>query len=104
MVEVPVPVIEVGLKVTVTPVGWPLALNTTAVLKPPVVVLVMVEVPELPCTTETAVGLAERVKPLPDPEMVTLAAAEGIPFAITNNELAPVSIPAGTSKFVDTLV
>ena len=70
MVEVPVPVIEVGLKVTVTPVGWPLADNTTGVLKPPVVVLVMVEVPELPCFTETEVGLAERLKPL---ELVTVS-------------------------------
>ena len=25
-----------------------------------------------------------------------------MPFAITNSSLAPVSIPAGTSKFVDT--
>ena len=103
MVEVPVPVIEVGLKVTVTPVGWPVADNVTGELKPPVVVLVMVEVPDLPCTTDTEVGLAERLKPLVPPEMVMLAAAEGMPFAITNNELAPVSIPAGTSKFVDTI-
>ena len=36
MVEVPVPVIEVGLKVTVTPVGWPLADKVTGELKPPV--------------------------------------------------------------------
>jgi len=64
----------------------------------------MVEVPELPCFTETEVGLAERLKPLVPAEMVTLAAAEGMPFAITNSELAPVSIPAGTSKFVDTIV
>jgi hypothetical protein len=48
MVDVPVPVIEVGLKATVTPVGWPFADNVTAELKPPVVVLVMVEVPDLP--------------------------------------------------------
>jgi hypothetical protein len=48
MVEVPVPVIDVGLKVTVTPAGWPLADSTTGVLKPPVVVLAMVEVPEEP--------------------------------------------------------
>lgn len=63
MVEVPVPVIEAGLKPTVTPVGWPLALKVTAESNPPVAVLVMVDVPELPCTTETEVGEAERVKP-----------------------------------------
>jgi hypothetical protein len=61
--EVPVPVIEVGLKVTVTPVGWPVADKVTAELKPPVVVLVIVELPDLPCFTETEVGLAERLKP-----------------------------------------
>ena len=51
MVEVPAPVIEVGLKLTVTPVGWPLADKEMAELKPPVTVLVMVEVPGLPCAT-----------------------------------------------------
>lgn len=45
MVEVPAPVIEVGLKVTVTPVGWPLADKVIAPSKPPVTELVMVEVP-----------------------------------------------------------
>ena len=38
MVEVPAPVIEVGLKLTVTPVGWPLADKETAESKPPVTV------------------------------------------------------------------
>lgn len=60
MVEVPVPVIEPGLKPTVTPVGWPLAVKVTAESNPPVTVLVMVEVPEAPCATETEVGEAER--------------------------------------------
>lgn len=104
MVEVPVPVIEVGLKLTVTPLGWPLAERVTGSLKPPVVVLVMVDVPEEPCATVTAVGLAERLKPPPAPVMVTATAAEGMPFATTNKSLAPVSIPAGTSKFVETRV
>ena len=85
MVEVPVPVIEVGLKLTVTPLGWPLADKVTGSLKPPVVVLVMVDVPEPPCATVTAVGLAERLKPPPAPVMVTATAADGMPFATTNN-------------------
>ena len=38
MVEVPAPVIEVGLKLTVTPVGWPLADKEIAESKPPVTV------------------------------------------------------------------
>lgn len=63
IVEVPAPVIEVGLKLTVTPVGWPLADRVIAESKPPVTVLVMVDFPELPCATETDVGEAERLNP-----------------------------------------
>jgi hypothetical protein len=46
--EVPVPVMEDGLKPTVTPEGWPEADRVTAESKPPLTVLVIVEVPELP--------------------------------------------------------
>jgi hypothetical protein len=63
MVEVPAPVIEVGLKLTVTPVGWPVADKVMAELKPPVTVLLMVEFPELPCATGTEAGEPERLKP-----------------------------------------
>jgi hypothetical protein len=63
MVEVQAPVIEVGLKLAVTPDGWPVADNEMAELNPPVTVLVMVEVPELPCATEADAGEAERLKP-----------------------------------------
>jgi len=65
MVEVPAPVIEVGLKPTVTPEGWPLADKEMTPLNPPVTVLVMVEVPTLPCTTVSEEGDAERLKPGP---------------------------------------
>jgi hypothetical protein len=63
IIEVPAPVIELGLKPTVTPVGWPVAVKVIAESKPPVTVLVIVDVPELPCATETEVGEAERLKP-----------------------------------------
>jgi hypothetical protein len=63
MVEVPAPVIEVGLKLTVTPVGWPVADKVTVESKPPVTVLLMVELPELPCATETEASEPERLKP-----------------------------------------
>ncbi len=55
MVEVPEPgaAIDVGLKLTVTPVGWPVAVKATAESKPPETVVVIVDVPLLPCTTET---------------------------------------------------
>ena len=45
-VEVPVPVMEVGLNVMVTPLPSPLALKVTAESNPPVTVDVMVSVPE----------------------------------------------------------
>ena len=68
MVEVPAPVIEVGLKVTVTPEGWPVADKEMPESKPFVTVLVIVDVPEPPCNTETVV--AEAVSPKPGMLMV----------------------------------
>jgi hypothetical protein len=64
MVDVPEPgaAMDVGLKLTVTPVGWPLAVKATAALNPPETALVIVDVPLLPCTTETEVGEAEMLK------------------------------------------
>ena len=64
MVEVPLPgaAMDVGLKVTLTPAGWPVADKATAASKPFTIVLVIVDVPLLPCTTETGVGEAEMVK------------------------------------------
>ena len=64
MVEVPEPgaAMDVGLKLTVTPAGWPLADNAIAASKPPETAVLIVEVPLLPCTTETEVGEAEIVK------------------------------------------
>ena len=61
MVEVPPGAeMDVGLKLTLTPVGPPVAVKATAELKPFKKVVVIVDVPLLPCTTETEV--AERVK------------------------------------------
>ena len=86
MVEVPDPVIEVGLKTTVTPVGWPAAVKETAESKPPVTVLVMVDVPELPCATETEVGEAERLKPGVDvPESAVIRPVFGLPQPVTRS-------------------
>lgn len=64
IVDVPEPgaAMDVGLKLTVTPVGWPLAVRPIAELKPPETAVVIVDVPLLPCTTETEVGEAEMVK------------------------------------------
>src|ERR1700728_4188930 len=63
MVEVPAPVIEVGLKVTVTPAGWPVADKEMPASKPLSTVLVITEVPEPPCTKETVGGEAVSPKP-----------------------------------------
>ena len=63
MVELPAPVIDVGLKLTVTPEGCPDALSTTGVLNPPVTALVIVEPPEPPCAIDTDDGEADRLKP-----------------------------------------
>src|SRR5208337_3520707 len=60
--DVPEPVTDVGLKLAVTPVGWPLAERVTAESKPSTAVTAIVEVPLLPCATETDVGDADRVK------------------------------------------
>lgn len=64
MFEEPEPgaAMDVGLKPTVTPVGWPFAVKATAESKPPETAVVIVDVPPLPCTTETEVGEAEMVK------------------------------------------
>ena len=81
MLELPAPVIEVGLKPTVTPFGCPVAVNPMAPLKPPVTVLVMVEVPACPCTTETEAGEAERLKP-GDDELPANALSSADPFGL----------------------
>jgi hypothetical protein len=61
IVELPVPVIDVGLKVMVTPVGAPEADSATAESNPPLTVLVIVEEPELPSTIETEPGEADKL-------------------------------------------
>ena len=61
MVELPDPVIDDELKPIVTPVGWPDADNVTDESNPPLAMTLIVEVPELPFTTETEEGEAERL-------------------------------------------
>ena len=62
-VDVPEPgaAMDVGLKAAVTPVGRPDADSAIAESKPPETVVVMVEVPVAPWTTETEVGEAASV-------------------------------------------
>ena len=64
ILEVPEPgaAIGLGLKPTVVPEGTPLADRLMALLKPPLTVVVMVELPWAPCATMTEVGAALMVK------------------------------------------
>jgi hypothetical protein len=64
MVELPEPGagIELGLKITVVPEGAPEADRAIALLKPPLMAVVMVDVPSLPCATGREAGEAEIVK------------------------------------------
>jgi hypothetical protein len=64
IVELPEPgaAIEAGLKVTVTPAGWPEAESAMAELKPPETVVEIVELPAAPFAIETELGDAEMVK------------------------------------------
>src|SRR5271169_5990943 len=64
IVELPDPGagIGFGLKLTVVPDGIPAADKVMALLKPPLTVVVIVEVPRLPCATLTEAGEADIVK------------------------------------------
>ena len=63
-VALPVPVMDDdGLKLAVTPDGSVDVIRVTAESNPPLTVLVMVEEPVLPCTTETDPGEALRLNP-----------------------------------------
>ena len=64
IVELPLPGagIVVGLKLTVVPVGAPVADRLIALLKPPLTAVLIVEVPWLPCAMVTEVGEAAIVK------------------------------------------
>src|SRR5260370_16879320 len=66
IVELPEPgaAIEVGLKATVVPEGWPEADSATALLKPPETVVVMVTLPEPPWGIDVEAGEAEIAKSL----------------------------------------
>jgi hypothetical protein len=63
-VEVPLPgaAMVAGLKLTVTPAGWPLAVSDTELLNPFSAVVVIVDVPLLPAATLSELGVAAMVK------------------------------------------
>lgn len=59
--DVPAPVMEVGLKATVTPLGAPDAVSPTAESNPPLTEMVIVDLPLPPCATDNVFGDAERL-------------------------------------------
>ncbi len=90
MVEEPEPgaAIEVGLRVTVTPVGWPVAVRAIAELNPPPTEVLMVELPAWPWRTETAPGEDEMLNDGVDEEPPVRAArrpALGLPHPVTRS-------------------
>ena len=121
--ELAFPVVDVGLKDDVTPVGNPLALNATLPVNPPVRVIVIVAIPLAPRLTVRLVGLAvseksgvcgattvrlivvERVSPPPVPVMLTgntpiVAVAEAVKVTVllvpvVEAGLKPAVTPAG---------
>ena len=82
MVEVPAPAMDEGLKPTVTPpAGWTAAVKSIAELKAPEMVVVIVDVPWPPWTTETELGEAEMAK-LGDDEVPASALIRPTPFGL----------------------
>ena len=63
-VELPLPgaAMDAGLKLAVTPAGRPEADNDTAELKPPLTVVEIVLLPEVPCVTDRLAGEALTAK------------------------------------------
>jgi len=100
-VDVPWPITETGLSDAELWAGAPLTARPTTPLNPFTAVIVTVYVDVVPRRIIWLAGDTETVKS-GGAATVTLAGAEGMPFAITNRSLAPVSIPIGTSKFVET--
>ena len=85
--ELPVPVIDDGLKPMVTPAGCPDAVNATAELNPPLTVLVIVELPALPWATVTEAGEAERLNPAVcvAPVSAAIRPVLGLPHPVTKS-------------------
>ena len=61
-VTVLVPVVDVGLKLAVTPVGKPLAARATVPVKPFTGATVIVLLPLAPCATDRVAGFADSEK------------------------------------------
>lgn len=103
-VDVPEPGagMDVGLKLAVTPDGWPFADKATAELKPPETVVVIFDVPLLPWAADTEVGEAEMVK-LGVGAAVTVRLTVDVcvtppPVPVTVIVYVPVAVVGATAK------
>ena len=78
MVEVPAPLIDVGVNDTVTPLFCPEAVKAIAELKPPVTLVVIVELPDEPLLMVRDVGDALIEKPAATPVTVSVTVAVAV--------------------------
>ena len=88
-VELPVPgaAMDVGVKVGVTPAGYPLADKATAELNPFAAEVLIVTFPDFPCCTETEPGEAEMLKAgVGGPERAAISAGVGLPQPVTRSK------------------
>src|SRR5262249_19352770 len=107
-VELPLPgaAIEAGLKLDVTPVGKPEAVSDTAELKPPLIEVEIVVLPELPLLTVKLEGAALTVK-LAEAEALMVRATVAVwvtppPLAVTVTLAGPVvAVPLAVKVSVE---
>src|SRR5271166_1620053 len=96
MVELPEPGAGMGsgLKLTVVPDGTPNADRLSALLKPPLMVVVIVDVPWFPCATPSEAGEAEIVKlGVCCAEVMRICAILGaLPAAMLTVNVLPLSV------------
>jgi hypothetical protein len=92
-VKVLAPVVLVGLKAAVTPVGRPEAVKLTLPVKLPTSATVIVLAPLLPWVTLNLLGKADSVKPVPAPVPVS-EIISGLGLALLATVSAPRADPA----------
>lgn len=96
--------IDDGLKLTVTPEGCPLADNATAELNPPLTVVEIVELPLLPCATETELGEAEIVNAgvgaVVTVSVTVVVCVSPPPVPVTVIGYVPAVVPAATASVI----
>jgi len=124
-VNVLVLLVDVGLKLAVTPLGKLLAVNATLPVKLPTGTTVIVELALAPCVTDTEDGLVDKLKPavtgalivtesvvwdvsellvpVPVPVIVTVYVPTGAELLLVNVRLVDVALEAGLNDAVTPL-